>query len=96
MKFATLISFTDQGIRDIAETTDRAISFTEQAEAAGLVISELLWLTGRFDGLMVFDATDHETASAAMLHLAKSGNVKTETLPAFDSAAMQRVIEKVQ
>lgn len=96
MKFATLITFTDQGIRDIVETNNRAIAFTEQAKATGLAISELLWLTGRFDGLMVFEANDLETASAAMLQLAKSGNVKTETLPAFDSAAMQRVIDKVQ
>lgn len=92
MKFATLINFTDQGIQNIGETTQRAAAFAEQAKTAGLEISELLWLSGRFDGLIVFDAPNTEMASAAMLRLAKAGNVKTETLQAFDAAAMQRIV----
>ncbi len=94
MKFATLINFTEQGIQEIAQSPERATAFSKQAEKAGLEISELLWLSGRFDGLMVFDAPDTETASAAMLQLGKAGNVKTETLLAYDADAMKQVVDK--
>jgi uncharacterized protein with GYD domain len=95
MKFVTLLNFTEQGIRNINQTTSREAAFAKQAKGAGINISESLWLTGRFDGLIVFDAPDAETAAAVMLQLSKSGNVKTETLRAFDSAGMNQVLEKV-
>jgi uncharacterized protein with GYD domain len=95
MKFVTLINFTEQGVQRIGESTQRAATFAEQAKSAGLKISELLWLSGRFDGLVVYEAPDVETASAVMLKLAKTGNVKTETLTAFDSAGMQNVLERI-
>lgn len=94
MKFASLITFTDQGIRDVGQTTTRAVSFIEHAKERGAEVSELLWLSGRFDGLVIFDAPDAETAAAVMLMLAKNGNVKTETLTAFDSVVMNQVLAK--
>ena len=95
MKFAILIKFTDQGLQNVGQTTHRAAAFAEQAKQTGLEISELLWLSGRFDGLIVFDSPDIETASAAMLSLCKTGNVKTEMLPAFDVAAMDNLLDRV-
>ena len=95
MKFVTLINFTEQGLRDIAQSPERSAAFIQQAEQAGLRISESLWLSGRFDGLVVFDAPDAQAASAAMLQLAKAGNVKTETLVAYDANAMKQVVEKL-
>lgn len=95
MKFATLLSFTEQGIQAIDQTTNRAATFAKEAKESGLNISQMLWLSGRFDGLIVFEAQDAETASAVMLRLSKAGNVKTETLPAFDSDSMQKVIDKI-
>lgn len=95
MKFATLINFTDQGFQNIAQSTERATAFSKQAKKSGFKISELLWLSGRFDGLIIFDAPDAETAAAAMLQLGQAGNVKTETLLAYDASAMKQVVEKL-
>ena len=95
MKFATLINFTQQGMQRIGESTNRAAVFAEQARDAGLNITEMLWLNGRFDGLVIYEAPDLETAAAVMLKLAKTGNVKTETLPAFDAESMQNVLDRV-
>lgn len=95
MKFVTLIKFTTQGLQNIDTTTQRAAEFAESAKKAGLEISEQLWLCGRYDGLVVYEATDIETASAVMLQLSTSGNVTTETIPAFDSANMQKVTSKI-
>lgn len=95
MRFATLINFTEQGFQNIEQSPDRAVAFSKQAKKAGVKISQLLWLAGRFDGLIVFEAPDVESASAAMLQLSKAGNVKTETLQAFDAQEMKKVVEKL-
>lgn len=95
MKFVSLINFTDQGISDVGQTTTRAAMFIEQAKERGAEVTELLWLSGRFDGIMIFDAPDAETAAAVMLMLSKSGNVKTESLIAFDSVGINQVLAKM-
>ena len=94
MKFATFIRFTPQGLQSIDQTTARAAKFRESASAAGVQVDELLWLNGQFDGLMVFSAPDAEAASAVMLGLAKSGNVTTETMRAFEADEMDRIVSK--
>ena len=95
MKFTTLINFTEHGVKNVAETIGRAETFREHAKKSGIEISEMLWLSGRYDGLLVFEAPDVETAAASMLKLASDGNVKTETLPSFNAAQMQEVITRM-
>ena len=96
MNFVTLITFTNQGLAGIGETTLRARKFQELAASAGINIREMLWTQGRYDGIVVFDAPDAESASAAMLHLSSDGYVHTETLVAFDTDGMDRVIAKTK
>jgi len=94
MKFVTLIKYTELGIQSIQDTTQRAAEFKEIARQLGVEITDLLWLTGRFDGLMIFNSPDNETTAALILQLSKKGHVTTETLQAFDSTGMDRILEK--
>ncbi len=94
MNFVTLLKFTNQGLSGIGETTLRARKFQELASAVGVNVREMLWTQGRYDGIVVMDAPDAETASAAMLKLASDGYVETETLVAFDTEAMDRMLSK--
>ena len=96
MKFATLIKYTDQGIKNIQHTTRRAAEFKAQAEKLGVEITELLWLTGQFDGLMIYNSPDVETSAALMLKLSQNGDVTTESLQAFDSSGMEEILKKTQ
>ena len=96
MHFVTLLKFTNQGLADFGDTTLRARKFQELARAVGVNVCEMLWIQGRYDGIVVFDAPDAETASAAMLHLSSDGYVYTETFTAFDTEAMDRVIAKTR
>ena len=95
MKFVTLIKFTGQGFQNIGETTERAALFQEQATDAGIKISELLWLSGRYDGIIVFEADDFTHASSVMLKLSQSGNVNTETFQAFDAVEMKKIVDRI-
>jgi uncharacterized protein with GYD domain len=94
--FTTIIRFTDQGIKDVKATCRRAEAFTAAADSMGIQVKSLYWTLGSIDGLLVFEAPDESTATAAMLHLGASGNVHTETARAFDSQEMQQILGKLK
>jgi uncharacterized protein with GYD domain len=50
---------------------------------------------GVYDGFIVFDAPDDETATAAMLSLDSRENVTTQTLRSFDAAEMTKIMAKM-
>ena len=92
---ATYIStfkFTEKGVQGIRNTTKRAAAFKAAAKKMGVKTTGVYWLLGRYDGLLIFEAPDDKTATAAMLYVASQGNVKTSTSRAFDAAEMEKVI----
>ena len=90
--FITTIKFTEKGITAIKDTCKRAAAFKAAAKKMGVKVSNIYWTLGRFDGVIVFDAKDDETATAAMLQLASQGNVQTATGRAYEAAEMEKVL----
>ena len=88
-----LVKLTDQGIRNVKETTKRAKSFREMAEKAGVKAREILWTMGRYDIVLVVDAPNDETMSRLTLGLGMMGNAKTETLKAFSAQEMDQILK---
>ena len=88
-----LVKLTDQGIRNVKETTKRAKSFREMAEKAGVKTREILWTMGRYDIVLVIDAPNDETMSRLTLGLGMMGNAKTETLKAFSAQEMDQILK---
>lgn len=93
--FLTTIKFTQQGIKDIDHTTKRAAAFKAAAKKMGVKVKEIYWTLGEHDGLLVFEAPDDETATAALLHLSSMGNVHTSTCRAFTAAEMDQILARV-
>ena len=93
--FVALVSFTEQGVQAIEHTVDRATAFEKAVAQAGGKVRDLFWTLGRYDGVIVFDAPNAETATAIELSLARKGNVHTQTLPAFDKAQMPGILGKM-
>ena len=90
--FISTIRFTERGLQGIRETTKRAAAFKAAAKKMGVKVSDVYWTLGAFDGVLVFDAPDDETATAAMLQLSSYGNVHTATARAFDSAQIEKIV----
>ena len=88
-----LVKLTEQGMRNVKETTKRAKSFREMAEQVGLKVRELLWTMGRYDLVLVIDAPDDKTMSRVTLRLGMMGNAKTETLKAFSAQEMDQILK---
>ena len=88
-----LVNWTDQGILNVKETTNRAKGFKEMAEKMGVNVKEILWTMGRYDLVLVLDAPNDETISRLALGLGMGGNAKTETLKAFSAQAMDQILK---
>ena len=93
--FVSTIKFTEQGIKAITETTKRAASIKVAAKKMGVKITNIFWTLGAYDGLLIFEAPDDETATALMLHLGRKGNVQTTTARAFTAGEMDEILVKV-
>jgi uncharacterized protein with GYD domain len=93
--FISTIKFTEQGILAIKETTKRSASFKAAAKKLGVKVSNIFWTLGAYDGLLIFEAPDDETATALMLQLGTKGNVQTTTARAFTAAEMDRILSKM-
>ncbi len=90
--FITTLHFTEQGSRAVRDTCNRAAAFKTAAEKLGIKVTGQYWTLGRFDGVIVFEAPDEATATAAMLYLSSQGNLRTQTARAYDAAEMQKVL----
>jgi uncharacterized protein with GYD domain len=94
--YVTLIKFTEKGVKDIKDTCKRAAEFKSHAKKHGIEVKEQYWCMGAYDGLIIFDAPDDETATGAVLSLSSRDNVATQTLRAFNAAEMGKILTKIQ
>lgn len=92
--YVTLLSWTDQGVRNYKDTAKRAEAFDSAVQKLGAKLVSLYWTVGPHDLVAIIEAPDDETATAALLQLGGVGNVRTTTLRAFDREEMQRIIDK--
>ena len=90
--FITTLHFTEQGVKGVRDACDRAATFKAAAEPMGVKVAGIYWTLGASDGVLVWEAPDEATATAALLHLGSLGNVRTQTARAFDAAEMRKIL----
>ena len=96
MLFITLMNFTDLGVRNIKDTVGRAKAFREMAHSKfGVEVRDVLWTLGEYDLMAITDAPDEETATALALTLSSKGNVKAQTLRAYNAKEMSEILAKM-
>lgn len=93
--YIATLNFTQQGIEAIGQTTKRAADFSATLEKMGAKVVNVYWTMGAYDGLIIFEAPDDETAAAAMLKQASKGNVHASTVRAFSAAEIEKVLGKL-
>jgi uncharacterized protein with GYD domain len=93
--FISTIKFTEQGIKAIKETTKRAALIKSAAKKMGVKVTNIFWTLGAYDGLLTFEASDDETATALMLQIGIAGSVQTTTARAFTAAEMDGILAKM-
>jgi uncharacterized protein with GYD domain len=92
--YVSLINWTEQGIKNFKDTTQRAQDFTNSVEKAGGHVRELLWTVGEHDIVCVVDFPDDESLTASMLQVGAIGNIRTKTMRAFNAEQMTGVLDR--
>lgn len=90
-RYLTLLKFTDQGIKNLNKSTARAAAFRDAAAKAGATVEAQYWTTGTYDGVLILSAEDETKALRCLAALAAAGNVRTETLTAFDASEFKLI-----
>jgi uncharacterized protein with GYD domain len=90
--YIVLANFTDQGIKNVKDTVNRARAANQVAQTVGGRFIGVWWTLGPYDLVAVIEAPDDETATRLMLGTAMQGNVRTLTLRAFSEDEMQRIV----
>jgi uncharacterized protein with GYD domain len=92
--YITLFKWTEQGIRGVQETADRAEAASELVARVGATFKEFYWTLGEYNIVGILEAPDDESAMAALLALCSNGNARTTTLRAFSADEMRAILEK--
>jgi uncharacterized protein with GYD domain len=93
--YVVLSQFTDQGIRTIKNSPQRASQIAEQAKSFGCEMKEIYWTLGQYDIVSIVEAPNDESLTAFGLALGSAGNVRTQTLRAFNKADFAAIIGKL-
>jgi uncharacterized protein with GYD domain len=94
--YVALLNFTDQGIRTVRDTLDRAERAAELAEQQYEArIEQIYWTVGPYDIVLIIEAPDDESATALLLEAGSMGNIRSTTLRAYDREEMRGIIERL-
>jgi uncharacterized protein with GYD domain len=91
-KYIVLLSWTDQGIKNVKDSPKRLDAARELAKKMGGSIGETYLTMGAYDLVVVVDAPDDEAMAKFNLTLGSGGNVRTTTLKAFSEDAYRKIV----
>ena len=95
LSYIVLASFTDQGVRNIKETTKRADAAKEVAGRFGVKMKEIYWTQGQYDLVTLCEGENEAAMAAFGLALSSAGNIRFQTLRAFTRDEMNGILSKL-
>ncbi len=93
--YIALVSFTEQGIRNIKKTTERAKALGAAAAKLGVKVKDTYWTLGAYDAVFVAEAPDDEAMTALALSVSSLGNIRTQTMRAYSADEMNKILSKL-
>ncbi len=93
--YIMLINYTDQGIRNIKDSPQRADAARQALSDMGGEMKELYMTMGGYDLVVVAEAPSDDVMAKFALMVGSQGNVRTTTLKAFSEAEYRGIIESL-
>ena len=93
--YISLVQFTDKGIQAAKQTTKRIADWADEVQSKGVSVKQMYWTLGQYDQVCVFEAPDDETAASVLLTADMLGNIRTQTMRAFTTSEMDKILAKV-
>jgi uncharacterized protein with GYD domain len=94
--YINLVSWTDQGIRNIKEAPQRIDAFKKAVEAAGGKLLGFYVTMGKYDIVTIVDAPSDEAIANIVLNTGSKGNIRTETMKSFTEDQFRNITTKLQ
>jgi uncharacterized protein with GYD domain len=94
--YINLVSWTDQGIKNIKDAPMRIDAFKKAVEAAGGKLKGFYLTMGRYDIITIIDAPSDEALANIVLNTGSKGSVRTETMKAFTEEQFRNFVTKIQ
>lgn len=94
-KYILLGNWTDQGVREVKDTTKRSKAAREAFAAVGVSAREWFFTHGPYDVVLTVEAPDDETLTRATLALATKGNMRVVTMRAFGEREMDHLVSSL-
>ncbi len=94
--YINLISWTDQGIRNIKEAPQRIDAFRNAVEAAGGKLNGFYVTMGKYDIVTIVDAPSDEAMADIALSTGSKGNIRSETMKAFGEDQFRKMVTKLR
>ena len=90
--YISLMSFTDQGARNVKQSPARAKSFRGSVEKDGVKVLGQYWTAGAYDAVLILQAESEVKVLRCLAALAALGNVRTHSLRAFDAKEFAAIV----
>ena len=94
--YINLVSWTDQGIRNIKEAPQRIDAFRKAVEGAGGKLIGFYSTMGKYDIVTIIDIPSDEAYANVALSTGSKGSIRTETMKAFTEDQFRNLVTKVQ
>ncbi len=93
--YINLVSWTDQGIRNIKEAPQRIDAFRKTVEAAGGKLTGFYVTIGKYDIVTIVEAPSDEAIANIALNTGSKGSVRTESMKAFTEQEFRNILSKM-
>jgi len=93
--FVAMLSWTDQGIRNVKDTPKRIQAARDAAKKLGIEIKQLFLTNGEFDILSILEASNGDNIAKFAIMIGGQGNVRTRTVRAWPESEMIKLISEL-
>jgi len=90
--YVFLLTWTDQGIRDVKQSPERGDSFRQAVEAEGGRIVALLHTMGIYDIVLMVELPSDEVANRLALRTGRQGYVRSTTLKGWTTTEFEALV----
>jgi uncharacterized protein with GYD domain len=90
--YISLLRYTQEGIADIKQGPTRLDAAKQAYKKAGGELKAFYLTIGQFDAVAIAELPDDTALARMVLALGAMGNVRTETLRAFNEAEFRKIV----
>jgi uncharacterized protein with GYD domain len=90
--YIILVNYTQKGIENVKESPKRLDDVKRAFKAMGAELKDFYLAVGRYDIVIIAESPNDETVATLALLIGSHGNVRTETLRAFNEEEYRTII----